>query len=114
MDINTILEQGEKEFEEKFKIMSIGYHKCEGWNDIDELEIDTGYVDNIKEVFDWHKAQQHKLLQSIVEMIEGMKDYDIEDTDFDEGSPSYNETHNRGYHKALTDLKAKLTTNIKE
>jgi hypothetical protein len=60
------------------------------------------------------KAIQHKLLQSIVEEIEGMKDYDIEDTDFDEGSPSYNETHNRGYHKALTDLKAKLTINIKE
>jgi hypothetical protein len=55
-----------------------------------------------------YEAGKVELLQSIVEEIDGMKDYDIEDTNFDEGSPSYNETHNRGYHEALRTLKAKL------
>lgn len=43
-------EQSEKGWEEEFDkkfggVLPIGQHKCEGWNDDDSLEMDTGHYD---------------------------------------------------------------------
>jgi len=75
MDINKILEEGEKEFDENYYPTD---PECEhGFmpatecpnNDCYKRKLMTEY----KTIKDWHKSQQHKLLQSIVEDIEGIQ-----------------------------------------
>jgi hypothetical protein len=89
MDINKIIEEGEKEFVNRFP------HKV--------AEVIDDFGSTVKSDFlDWHKAQQQKLLQSIVEEIE--KEIEKNKDDYEMGVCS----------PFLDSLKAKLTTNIKE
>jgi len=90
--IQDIIEEGEKEFENKFVFIP----PPEDYNGMVLLkpyEV-KGSVADIK---NWYKSQQHKLLQSIVEEIEGMKK-----------EVTYFQEDNRYYNQALSDLKAKL------
>jgi hypothetical protein len=100
-NISELIQQNKSEFDEKFKIMSIGYHKCEGWNDIDELEIDTGYIDNIQEVFDWHTQSLKDLIDAVIE--------DEEEAIFDRARyviPDYGDGFNASKQDTISKLKA--------
>jgi hypothetical protein len=65
--IQDIIEEGEKEFDELFKsrlyyiirLYKKGQETCE--------------KNLLEDILDWHTSQQHKLLQSIVEMIDAEK-----------------------------------------
>lgn len=110
MDINTIIEEGEGKLIELCKIYAnASYLVSEESHD--ELEEITS-LDNIKKEY---KSQQHKLLQSIVEMIEDtMVKYQKsskENLDRNNVMIAYDMDSR---YVAMKHFKAKLTINIKE
>lgn len=96
--IQDIIEEGEKEFIKRFASLGIDSSLADGYGSAQDY------------ILDWHKERQHKLLQSIVEEIEGMKDNTRLMSKIDEKAVE----QTKGYITALDSLKAKLTTNIKE
>ena len=95
MDINKIIKQGEKEFNE----MRHGTSQ---------------FIVSSNVVYNWHLSQQHKLLQSIVEEIDGMKLQWTGYTWVGETGKEVKDRHFKIYQSQLDSLKAKLTINIKE
>lgn len=43
--LHTLIQERRKNFHGRFQVVPIAYHKCEGWNDRDEMEMDTAYID---------------------------------------------------------------------
>jgi len=118
MDINKIIEEGEKEFDEKIPkmIVDLVWSITDGGCQIRENQCLTYQDEPVREYEDikaWHTSQQHKLLQSIVEMIDGMY---YTNMTIEKPPTCDNEscTAKNSYNQGLSELKAKLTINIKE
>jgi len=106
MDINKIIEEGEKEFENF--IFAVKYKQ----NGTEMIDFDY-HAEEREKLKQFFTSQQHKLLQSIVEMIDGMY---YTNMTIEKPPTCDNEscTAKNSYNQGLSELKAKLTINIKE
>ena len=116
MDINKIIEEGEKEFDEKIPkmIVDLVWSITDGGCQIRENQCLTYQDEPVREYEDikaWHTSQQHKLLQSIVEMIEETRKEKRADWGRE---TSYEMENKNGFNEALDSLKSKLLDITKE
>ncbi len=92
MDINKIIEEGEKEFDKFIDTLWDKYGEQYEVYNPDMFE---------KDILDWHKERQHKLLQSIVEEI---------DSEYEIAKNTKEFMQRSKWNEALDSLKAKLTS----
>jgi hypothetical protein len=98
--IQDIIEQGEKEFDLRFVDIFYDINGKFAYSEMKDVQ-------DVIEIKDWHKSQQHKLLQSIVEEIETKR----KECRMCENFPSSDVGHDLHIHthnKVLDSLKAKL------
>jgi len=84
----------------------------EEWGEADFQALFAGYYSSQNKIREFiHRAEKEAVqksrkdwLREEIERLEGMKDYDINNTNFDAGSNTLNEVHNEGYHFALQTI----------